>query len=71
MVFSFATSAKQSGKLTIGAATAENMWNGQAAGIDGAFLVSKPDYDTLRADLMEAPKPPATTSPSVSQAGVK
>jgi len=71
MVFSFATSAKQSGKLTIGAATAENMWNGQAAGIDGAFLVSKPDYDTLRADLLEAPKPPATTSPSVSQAGVK
>ena len=76
MVFSFGSSGKQSGKLTIGNVTAENMWNAEAAGFDGAFLVSKPDYDTLRADLIEAPKPSATASPgalspSASPAGVK
>ena len=72
LVVSFTTSGGQSGKLTIGNANPQNMWNAEVAGVPGTFLVNKPDYDILRTDLTAAaPSSSPVESPSTTPAGVK
>jgi len=74
LVISFTTAVGQSGKLILGSENTQSMWNAQVAGMPGAFVVNKPDYDILRTDITEAAKPTATPSPadaaSATPAGV-
>ena len=51
LVVTFTTAAKQVRKLTLGSKTDDNMWNAEAEGRAGAFLVSQPDFDALSADV--------------------
>jgi hypothetical protein len=74
LVISFTTSGKKTGKLTLGTSTAAKMWNAEAQGRAGAFLISQPDYGALSADLIEtAPEasPSPAEAPSNAPAGVQ
>lgn len=68
LVISVTTAGKPPVKLTVGSTTPDNMWNAEIDGTNGAFIISKPDYETLHGDLLEVPKPAATPSPSASAA---
>lgn len=77
LVIAFTTSTGQSGKLSIGSETSEVMWNAAATGRAGSFLISKPDYQALDADLTApaepspSPSPAESPSPSGTPAGVQ
>ncbi len=55
----FTLADKKTGKITVGKNTAEEMWNATLDGKTGTFLMSKPDFDSLNASLIETPKPAA------------
>ena len=61
LVISFITAGNQTGKLTVGSQNEEAMWNAQAEGRAGAFLIGNPDYQTLRADLTAPAASPVET----------
>lgn len=72
LVISFGTIGKKSGRLTVGAATPDGMWNAVADGLNGAFLVNQPDCSALQLDLAATPsKPEAAGLPSAAPTGVK
>ena len=71
LAIGFTTAGKKSGMLTVGSANAEGMWNGEAEGRPGAFLISKPDYEALHAPLTEAMTPAPSAAPSSTPASVK
>ena len=58
----FTLADKKTGKITVGKNTAEEMWNATLDGKTGTFLMSKPDFDSLNASLIETPKPAAAAS---------
>lgn len=69
LVVSFGTSDKKNGKLTVGSADADGMWNAVAEGLNGVFLLSQPDCSALQLNLVEAPPvPAASVSPSIPPA---
>ena len=61
MTLTFATAGdpKGGGKLMLGGLSPEQMGYGRVEGRDGAFLISRPDYETLTA----SPVPVATATP--------
>jgi len=76
VAITFTTADKKSNTVKLGAA-AGDYWNGSATGFDGAFLISKPDYEALAADVLPVAKPAGspsaagTPSPAESAAPVK
>ena len=69
LTINFTTSGKKTGKLNIGTPNSESMWNAEAEARPGAFLVSKPDYEALHADLAAPAAPTAPPSPVDSPSG--
>jgi hypothetical protein len=54
---------KKNVKVSIGSVTPDEYWYGTLEATPGTFLMSKPDFDSLNAALLEAPKPAAEASP--------
>jgi len=73
LIISFTTTDKKTGKLTVGTANSESMWNAASEGHAGAFLINRPDYEVLHSDLVEIAPPAASPSadPSGTPSGVK
>ena len=59
VTITFTTADKQTHTLKVGA-PAGDYWCGSAAGMDGTFLINRPDHDTLVADILPAAAPSAT-----------
>jgi hypothetical protein len=59
VTITFTTADKKSNTVKV-AIAAGDYWNASAAGFDGTFLISRPDHDTLIADLLPAAKPVST-----------
>jgi hypothetical protein len=61
----FKTTGNTSGKLTLGAASPEEMRFASADGLTGTFLVAKPDFEAFVSSLIEKPMsaPAATPAP--------
>lgn len=68
VVVTFKTAGNTSGKLTLGAATPEEMRNASADGLAGTFVIAKPDYEAFVSSLLD--KPPATTPAATPAPGV-
>ncbi len=71
VIVTFETSANVSGKLTVGAKSADEMWNSTAGGLTGVFAMSKPDEEALVLPLVDkpaAPPPPAQPAPAAPDA---
>ncbi len=71
VIVTFETSANVSGKLTVGAKSADEMWNSTADGLTGVFAMSKPDEEALVLPLVDkpaAPPPPAQPAPAAPDA---
>ena len=68
MTLTFATGGdpKGGGKLMLGGLSPEQMGYGRVEGRDGAFLISRPDYETLTASLVPTPAPAATPIPAAT-----
>ncbi len=60
----FTLADKKTGKVSVGKNTAEEMWNATLDGKSGTFLLSKPDFDSLNASMIETPKPAASADPA-------
>ena len=60
----FTLADKKAGKLTVGVNTPDEMWHATLDGKTGTFMLSKPDFDTLNASLIETPKPAASAAPA-------
>ena len=70
-VVTFKTSGNTLGKLSIGAADATEMRFASAEGLNGTFLVPKPDYEAFTAQLLDKPvsAPNATPAPTAPAPG--
>jgi hypothetical protein len=66
----FTTSAdpKAVQHLSLGAKTPDQMWYAKVDGKPGAFLVNRPDYETLTEPLVPLPTPPAVPLAPVPEA---
>ena len=62
VVITFSLADKKTGKLTIGSSTPDEMWHATLDGRIGTFLLSKPDFDSLNASLIETAKAASTAS---------
>jgi len=70
-VVTFKTSGNTSGKLTLGAADSNEMRFASAEGLNGTFLMPKPDYEAFVAQLLDKPvgAPAATPAPPAPTPG--
>jgi hypothetical protein len=59
VTITFTTTDKKSNTLKVGAPSGD-YWNASAAGLDGTFLINKPDHDALTADVLPAAKAAAS-----------
>ena len=57
--------------VVIGGLTPDQMGYAKADGKDGAFLISRPDYDTLLQPLVPPPAPTATPTPAPAPAAIR
>jgi hypothetical protein len=64
LVATFKTNGEAGGKLTVGSATAEELWHATLEGKPGTFLIARPDFEALQLPLIE--KPPGST-PAASE----
>jgi hypothetical protein len=71
VVVAFTTAGKKSGKLTIGGANADSMWNAVAENHAGAFLVSQPDFNAFQAAVTTNATPSPMPVESASPTGVQ
>ena len=55
----FKTNGNVSGKITVGALAADEMWSATAEGLPGVFAMSKPDQEALVLPLIDKPAPAA------------
>ena len=70
VIVTFKTSANVSGKLTVGALSADEMWNATAEGLTGVFAMNKPDEEALVLPLIDkpaAPAPPVQPAPAAPE----
>lgn len=69
ITISFTTNGGTTGKLTVGNATKEGMWNAVAEGATGAFVISAPDVQSFQLPITGASTatPSATPLPSMSR----
>jgi len=54
VVLTFTTANNKSTRLTVGNMAHETMWNAMTDAIPGAFIISRPDMETMQAELVEA-----------------
>ena len=66
LTVTFKTAANGSGRLTVGAATADEMWHASAEGWTGTFLLNRPDQTVFEVALIDKP---GATSPPAAEAG--
>jgi hypothetical protein len=66
LTVSFTTADKKKGRLRIGAATPDGMWFAAADGMDGTFVLNKPDYEAFELPLMQGAPPAVSPSPGTS-----
>ncbi len=59
----FKTAANASGKLTLGAATADEMRYATVDGMNGVFMIPRPDFEAFATSLLDKPSLPATPAP--------
>jgi hypothetical protein len=71
VVVAFTTAGKKTGKLTIGSANADSMWNAVAENHTGAFLVSQPDFNAFQAAVTTNATPSPMPVESASPGGVQ
>jgi hypothetical protein len=67
VVVTFKSAGNTTGKLTVGAATPEHMSYAAADGLNGVFVISKPDFEAFQLPLIE--KPASTISPTPAAPG--
>jgi len=67
---SYRTAAGATGRLKVGAATADEMWFASAEALTGTFAMNAPDKSALELALMDKAAPPVVgTAPSTAAAG--
>ena len=70
IIVSYRTAAGATGRLKVGAATADEMWFASAEALTGTFAMNAPDKSALELALMDKAAPPVVgTAPSTAAAG--
>ncbi len=66
LTVTFKTATGGSGRLTVGAATADEMWQASAEGFTGTFLLNRPDKSAFEVTLLDQP---GGANPPTAEAG--